>query len=53
MDAATARSCSTSARANVAPALALVFDELARHVRDRTPEVRAQAVRGARMLLGE
>jgi hypothetical protein len=33
--------------------LALVLDELARHVRDLRPEVRAEAVRGARMLLGE
>ena len=33
--------------------LALVLDELARYLRDLRPEVRAQAVRGARMLLGE
>ncbi len=33
--------------------LALVLDELARHVRDLRPEVRAQAVQGGRMLLGE
>ena len=38
---------------HVAFALALVLDELARHVRDLTPAVRTQAVRGARMLLGE
>jgi hypothetical protein len=30
-----------------------VLDELARHVRELHPDVRAQAVRGARMLLGE
>jgi hypothetical protein len=30
-----------------------VLDELALHVRDLRPEVRAQAVRGARILLGE
>ena len=33
--------------------LALVLDELARHVRELHPDVRAQAVRGARMLLNE
>jgi hypothetical protein len=38
-------------RRELAFALALVLDELARHVRDLRPEVRAQAVRGARMLL--
>jgi hypothetical protein len=38
---------------HVAFALALVLDELARHVRDLRPEVRAQAVRAARVLLGE
>ena len=32
--------------------LALVLDELARHVRELRPEVREPAVRGARMLLG-
>jgi hypothetical protein len=32
-------------------ALALVLDELARHLRDLTAPVRAQAVAGARMLL--
>ena len=31
--------------------LALVLDELARHLRDPRPEVRAQVVAGARMLL--
>jgi hypothetical protein len=30
---------------------ALVLDELARHVRDMHPEVRAKAMRGVRMLL--
>jgi hypothetical protein len=34
-------------------ALALILDKLARHLRDLRPEVRAQAVRGARMLLGD
>jgi len=38
---------------HVAFARTLVLDELARHVRDLRPEVRAQAVCGARMLLGE
>ena len=38
---------------HVAFGLALVLDELARHVRDLRPEVRAQAVQGGRMLLGE
>jgi hypothetical protein len=33
-------------------ALALVLDELARHVRDLRPEVREQTLRGARMLIG-
>jgi hypothetical protein len=33
-------------------ALALVLDELARHVRDLRPEVREQTLRGVRMLLG-
>jgi hypothetical protein len=37
---------------HLAFALALVLDELALHVRDLRPEVRAEAVRGARMLLG-
>jgi hypothetical protein len=37
---------------HVAFALALILDELARHVRELRPEVREQAVRGARMLLG-
>jgi hypothetical protein len=37
---------------HLAFALALVLDELARHVRDLRPEVREPAVRGARMLLG-
>ena len=36
---------------HLAFALALVLDELARHVRDLGPEVRAQVVRGARMLI--
>ena len=40
-------------RKHFAFALALVLDELARHVRDLRPEVRAQEVRGARMLLNE
>jgi hypothetical protein len=31
--------------------MALVLDELARHLRDLHPDVRAQALRGARMLL--
>ena len=34
-------------------ALALVLDELARHLRDLRPEVCEQTLRGARMLLGE
>ena len=38
---------------HVAFALALVLDELARHVRDLRPEVRAQPVWGVRMLLDE
>jgi hypothetical protein len=38
---------------HVAFALALVLDELARHVRDLRPEVREQVMRGARMLLDE
>ena len=38
---------------HVAFALAMVLDELARHVRDLRPEVRVQVVCGARMLLGE
>jgi len=33
--------------------LALVLDELARHVRELHPDVRAQAMRGARMMVGE
>jgi hypothetical protein len=33
-------------------ALALVLDELARHVRELHPDVRAQTLRGAQMLLG-
>ena len=37
---------------HVAFALALVLDEVARHVRELRPEVREQAVRGARRLLG-
>jgi hypothetical protein len=37
---------------HVAFALAMVLDELARHVRELRPEVREQVVRGARMLLG-
>jgi hypothetical protein len=37
---------------HLAFALALLLDELALHVRDLRPEVRAEAVRGARMLLG-
>jgi hypothetical protein len=37
---------------HLAFALALVLDELARHVRELHPDARAQAVRGARMLLG-
>jgi|tagenome__1003787_1003787.scaffolds.fasta_scaffold19732982_1 hypothetical protein len=32
-------------------ALALLLDELALHLRDLRPEVRAEAVRGARVLL--
>jgi hypothetical protein len=32
--------------------LVLVLDELARHVRDLRPEVRAHVLTGARMLLG-
>ena len=36
---------------HVAFALAMVLDELARHVRDLRPEVRVQVVCGARMLL--
>jgi hypothetical protein len=38
---------------HLAFALALVLDELARHVRDLRPEVRAQVVHGARAVLGE
>ena len=38
---------------HVAFALALVLDELARHVRELHPDVRAPVVRGARMLLNE
>jgi hypothetical protein len=38
---------------HVALALAMVLDELACHVRDLRPEVRALVVCGARMLLGE
>jgi len=37
---------------HLAFALALVPDELARHLRDLRPEVRPQVVAGARMLLG-
>ena len=33
-------------------ALALLLDELALHVRDLPPEVRVEAVRGARLLIG-
>jgi hypothetical protein len=32
--------------------LALLLDELALHLRDLTPEVRVQTMRGVRMLLG-
>ena len=35
---------------HLAFALALVLDELARHLRDLRPEVRAQVLAGARML---
>ena len=38
---------------HVAFGLALVLDELALHLRDLEPEVRVEAVRGARMLFGE
>lgn len=37
---------------HVAFALALVLDELARHVRELRPELRTQVLHGARMLLG-
>jgi len=37
---------------HVAFALALILDELARHLRDLRPELRAETMRGARMLLG-
>ena len=46
-------------RKDVASALALVLvlvlvlDDLARHLRELHPDVRAQTLRGARMLLGE
>lgn len=37
---------------HIAFALALMLDELARHVRDLRPEARVQTMRGVRMLLG-
>ena len=38
---------------HLAFALALVLDELARHLRELHPDVRAQTLHGARTLLGE
>ena len=37
---------------HLAFALALILDELARHVRDLQPKLRVQTMRGVRMLLG-
>ena len=61
IEQAAARLCTDAIRAGYAGlerkelafGLALVLDELARHLRELHTDVRAQTLRGARILLGE